>query len=257
MSNPILAGGLDVAELAFWVFMIFFVALIFYLRREDRREGYPLENMVTGRRENVDGMLVTPTPKRFVLPFDGGTVLAPRSNDREAVKIAGTRRVDRFDGAPIAPTGDPLVDGIGPAAWANRAKVPDLDMEGRPRLVPMSEHSEFWLASGDRDPRGLPFVGSDGKVGGRVVDVWVDRSEAVARYFGVELEGGRRVLAPITMCDVERSCVTTDSIAAHQLAGSPGLESPHQVTRYEEERAVAWFGGGYLYSSPTRAEPLI
>jgi photosynthetic reaction center H subunit len=29
------------------------------------------------------------------------------------------------------------------------------------------------------------------------------------------------------------------------------------VTLDEEERIVAYFGGGYLYSSPSRQEPLI
>ena len=35
-------GTFDVAELAFYVFVLFFVGLVFYLRREDKREGYPL-----------------------------------------------------------------------------------------------------------------------------------------------------------------------------------------------------------------------
>ncbi len=48
MSNVILVGGLDVAELAFYMFAAFFLGLIFYLRREDRREGYPREEDLTG-----------------------------------------------------------------------------------------------------------------------------------------------------------------------------------------------------------------
>ena len=47
--HPDLTPGLDVAMLVFWAFVLFFVGLIFYLRREDRREGYPLEDNVTGR----------------------------------------------------------------------------------------------------------------------------------------------------------------------------------------------------------------
>ena len=34
---------------SFYAFGLFFIGLIFYLRREDRREGYPLEDDVTGR----------------------------------------------------------------------------------------------------------------------------------------------------------------------------------------------------------------
>ncbi len=34
---------LDVAQVTLYVFWIFFGCLIYYLRREDKREGYPLE----------------------------------------------------------------------------------------------------------------------------------------------------------------------------------------------------------------------
>ncbi len=37
-------GNLDVAQLVLYAFWFFFAGLIFYLRREDRREGYPLES---------------------------------------------------------------------------------------------------------------------------------------------------------------------------------------------------------------------
>ena len=39
--HPQLTSGIDVALLVFWAFVLFFVCLVFYLRREDRREGYP------------------------------------------------------------------------------------------------------------------------------------------------------------------------------------------------------------------------
>ena len=38
-----LIGNIDVALIVLYAFWIFFAALIFYLRREDKREGYPLE----------------------------------------------------------------------------------------------------------------------------------------------------------------------------------------------------------------------
>ena len=37
-------GNLDVAQIVLYAFCVFFAGLIFYLRREDRREGYPLED---------------------------------------------------------------------------------------------------------------------------------------------------------------------------------------------------------------------
>ena len=39
MSDPTIVGSIDIAELVFLAFVLFFIGLIFYLRREDRREG--------------------------------------------------------------------------------------------------------------------------------------------------------------------------------------------------------------------------
>ena len=38
--------------------------------------------------------------------------------------------VDGYNGSPLVPTGNPMVDGVGPAAWADRADVPDLTFHG-------------------------------------------------------------------------------------------------------------------------------
>jgi hypothetical protein len=46
-------------------------------------------------------------------------------------------------------------DGIGPAAFANRQKVPDLDMEGHARIVPLSSIDTLWIDGQDADPRGM------------------------------------------------------------------------------------------------------
>ena len=37
-------GNLDLASLSLWLFWIFFALLIFYIQRENMREGYPLED---------------------------------------------------------------------------------------------------------------------------------------------------------------------------------------------------------------------
>ena len=33
------------------------------------------------------------------------------------------------------------------------------------------------------------------------------------------------------------------------------LKPPGIITRYEEDRIQAYFGGGYMYATPERAEP--
>ena len=39
-----LIGNFDLASAALWLFWIFFALLIFYIQRENMREGYPMEN---------------------------------------------------------------------------------------------------------------------------------------------------------------------------------------------------------------------
>jgi len=96
-------------------------------------------------------------------------------------------------GAPLVPVNDnPMLDGIGPGAWADRADVPDLDFEGRVKIVPLRAAPHFQVSAKDRDPRGLPVVGADGEVGGTVVELWVDMAESLFRYLELEISGGAR-----------------------------------------------------------------
>lgn len=256
--NYTLTPGIDVALLTFWAFVLFFVGLVFYLRREDRREGYPLEDELTGRVDTPGGPLSTASPKTFRLPFGHGFVSTP-TRGREPVDIAA-RRTDRFAGAPYAPTGNPLIDGVGPAAWADRAKRPDIDMDGHPRIVPLGDAVEFFIASRDPDPRGFAVVGADGGVAGTVTDVWVDRADRLIRYLEVALDGGTgSVLAPMMMSKVDRRGrrIVVDAITAAQFADAPRAGTDGTITLYEEERVQGYFGGGYLYATPARQEPYL
>ncbi|WP_299322432.1 photosynthetic reaction center subunit H [Parasphingopyxis sp.] len=260
MTDGNLVGTIDVAELMFYAFVLFFIALVFYLRREDRREGYPLEDELTGRVESTGGPLHTAEPKTFRLPHDKGSVVAPlpRTEGREPVDIPAERTF-RAGGAPVVPTGDPLADGIGPAAWAERSRWPDLDAEGHPRIIPMGTDSGITVAKQDADPRGMIVKGADGEVAGTVSDIWVDRAEHIIRYLEVATTAGPKVLAPMPMSIVKgrKGEVHIDALNADQFAGAPQLETPGQITRYEEERVSAYFGGGYLYATPERQEAVI
>lgn len=257
MSNVIMVGGLDVAELVFYLFVLFFIALIFYLRREDRREGYPLEDAISGRVDSAYGPLTASTFKSFRLPFDRGYATTP-TQGREPVDIAAVR-TEGFAGAPYTPTGDPLVDGIGPAAYARRAPWPDLDMEGRLRVVPIGADDHFSIAPRDPDPRGMPVIAADGTVAGTVTDIWIDRSDRIIRYLDVRLPNGRQVLAPMAMAKVQRrrGRIVIDALSADQYERAPQLATPGEITRREEEQVQAYFGGGYLYGLRGRTEPLV
>lgn len=256
MDDVKIVGTLDVTQLVFYAFVLFFIALIFYLRREDRREGYPLEDEATGRVETPGGPLSHAEPKTFVLPHGQGVVTPERSR-REKVDIAA-KRAFGSNGAAMVPTGDPLVDGLGPAAWAERMHTPDLTAAGAPRIVPLSSTDHVSVSPRDANPIGMSVIGADGKEAGKVTDVWVDMSEHHIRYLEVAGPGGQ-VLAPMAMAKVHGSkgVIVIDAIRADQFAGVPKPGTPGQITLNEEERVVAYFGGGYLYADPDRQEPLL
>ena len=256
MDDVKLVGTLDVTELVFLAFALFFLTLIFYLRREDRREGYPLEDETTGRVDTAGGPLLTATAKSFLMPFGRGTVTTP-TKGREKVDVAGVRTF-RSPGAPYAPTGNPLEDGIGPAAWAERARHPDLNAEGHNRIVPIGLVAHIGVHKNDADPRGMTVIGADGKVAGMVTDLWVDNAEHVIRYLQIDA-GGRAILAPMAMAKVKGRTrqVVIDALNAEQFAAVPVPAKADEITFYEEERIVAYFGGGYLYANRERQEPII
>ncbi len=253
-----LAGHLDVAQIVLYAFWIFFACLIFYLRREDRREGYPLESEAAGRQKDR-GFLLIPSPKAFQL-HGGKKVQAPRF-DVDARALKG-EKIAPWPGAPIEPTGDPMQAEIGPGAYALRADVTDKTHDGRDLIVPLRVAANFSVASDDEDPRGLPVIGADSDTAGVIVDVWVDRGEAMARYYEVETNtpsGSRRVLLPVTFSnvDAERGEVKVDALLARQFANVPATRDPYKITLLEEEKITAYYGAGTLYATAARAEPLL
>lgn len=250
--------GFDVAQLVLYGFVLFFIGLLYYLRREDRREGYPLEDDLTGRVLPHGTPASEASPKHFHLPFGRGVVAKP-DFVRDPVDIAA-RPLGGFNGAPLVPTGNPMIDGIGPAAWAERRREPDLDWEGRPRIVPLASDPELVVSVRDPSMLGWPVLGLDHYVAGTVADLWVDRPDRLVRYLHVELAGsGRAVLAPMQLAKVHRRrrVVLIDAITAAQFADVPAPEGDGILTAYDEERIMAYFGGGYLYATASRAEPLL
>lgn len=256
-----LTPGIDIAQLTLYAFFLFFAGLVLYLLREGRREGYPVEEVETGAVRGNLTPLSFPEPKVFHLPFGQGVRYAPPPG-RDPVEIAA-RRIEPFPGAPYVPTGDPLVDGIGPAAYADRAKIPDLDMHGLPRLAPMTIVPDFRVARGDPGLVGWGIYGADDYRAGTISELWVDRAEKQIRYLQIDRDdapvGVGPLLAPMAMCKVDRRrrVVICDAIRADQFARVPRLERPDQITYYEEERVQGYFGGGYLYAFASRQEPLL
>jgi len=249
---------LDVAQVTLYVFWIFFLCLIYYLRREDKREGYPLDS--TGLSGGVvHGFIRMPEPKTYLLR-DGHTATLPNhKNDRRDVALAP---IAPWPGAPMGPTGNPMLDGVGPGSYADREDVPELNIDNVPCIVPLRLAEGTYLEARDPDPRGMKVLGADDETGGVVTDVWVDRAEALIRYLEVEvtIEGGtRRVLLPLPFAKIDggRGRVWVKAILGSQFADVPATKSLDQVTKLEEDRIVGYYGAGTLYATPARQEPLL
>lgn len=254
MEKGSIVGSIDTAQVVLYVFWIFFAGLIFYLRREDKREGYPLLSD-RGGGVSVVGFPVPPSPKIFRLAHGHGDVMAPAT--RAEPPLNNVRPVAPWPGAPLEPMGNPMLDAIGPGAYALRSDTPDLTVDGEVKIVPMRAAPSFFVANGDPDPRGMTVIGADRGVAGTIRDVWIDKSEIIIRYYEVEIAGGKRVLLPANFSRVDRNRneVRVSSILADQFADVPGIKSPDQITLLEEDKVCAYYGGGTLYATPGRAEP--
>jgi photosynthetic reaction center H subunit len=253
MPTGAITEYIDVAQLTLYAFWVFFAGLIYYLHRENKREGYPLESDRSGRIK-VEGFPRMPRPKTYLLR-DGSTVSVPRAAEVAAALNAAPRA--GHPGAPLLPSGDAMQGGVGPGAYAMRADVPDRTLEGDARIVPLRSAPGFGLTSKDADPRGLPVVGADRLVGGMVVDLWVDRSEMLFRYLEVEVPNGAHVLLPINFARIGGRRVKVRSILGRHFAQVPATRNPDQLTLLEEEKIMAFYGAGTLYADPRRAEPLL
>ncbi len=253
MGTGAITQYVDVAQLVLYAFWLFFFGLIYYLIREGHREGYPLET------ESGNGVIKgwpQASPKTYLLP-GGGELTVP--NDKVSAQRLMAEPTHGWTGAPLQPTGvNPMLDGVGPGAWADRADVPDMTSRGHPRLQPLRFSPEFNVHGKDADPRGLPVVGADGETGGIVSDLWIDHSEHQFRYLEVRLnDGSRSVMLPVNCARIKADRVQVRSIMGRHFAHVPAIKSPEQITFLEEDKVMAYYGAGLLYADPSRTEPLI
>ena len=179
---------MDLAQVTLYVFWIFFAGLIFYLRREDKREGYPLDSTALAAA-SVHGFPRMPEPKNYLLR--GGHVATLAEPQERSPRCRG--------GADRSMAG--RADGADRQSDARRRRARLLR---RPRGRSRTHHRRHTLhrsvAAGrgyllskprDPDPRGMRVIGADSEIGGVVTDVWVDRAEALIRYLEVEVTSTR------------------------------------------------------------------
>jgi photosynthetic reaction center H subunit len=257
MTTPATPVFLDLAAVSLYIFFAFFAGLVYYLIREGRREGFPLVAELPDRLgvATLHGSPEMPAPKVFRLHYpEGATIVQGVRPERDV--DAQLSPDYPYPGTAFVPTGDAMQDGVGPAAYADRADTPDLAFDdNKPKIVPLRAAPGWHIAHEDPDPRGKSVITLDGVVAGTVVDLWVDRSEYILRYVETEIPGGRRVLVPIFLCTfTDDGTARVISVTAAQFAAAPGIARPEQITLLEEDRISGYFGGGHFYATPERSE---
>jgi len=204
------------------------------------------------------GPFPVPGDKTFIRRGGRGELTVPsgQRGDRDNLAL---ERTALAAGSPYVPTGDPMKDGVGPASWAPRKDHPELDAHGHIKIKPMSKLPDFHVSAGT-DPRGKPVVAGDGEVVGRITDMWVDIPEALVRYLVIDVnpEGsGKLRLIPMNFALIKGDRVKVRSIYSSHFDGIPTIKSDSEVTLLEEEKIMAYFGGGTLYADEKRSNPVL
>ena len=246
--NVVFFGNVDLAQISLYLFWAFFACLVIYLQRENMREGYPLEDEEGALSANQGPYGEPSATKTFKLPHGQGNITVP---DRKDSRKLALKRDNMAGGGPFSPTGNPMTDGVGAAAWAERRDTPELDGHGKPKIVPMRTLKKFEVSAG-RDPRGMNVVSADKKVVGTISDLWVDAPEQLVRYLEVELKDKSSCLLPMPLALIKGDGVHVDSLFGKHFPKVPRTKAQTKITMLEEEKISAYYSGGKLYASYDR-----
>ena len=249
--------NIDLASALLYVFWLFFAGLIYYLHRENKREGYPLVGDNPNSRVSIVGFPAPPPSKTYLMASGEKIVVAGGRPDLREILATP---VSPYPGSPLEPTGNPMLAGVGPGSWAERADHPDHTHEGLIKIVPLRVASDYFIEGRDPQPVGMVVKGADGVVAGTVKDVWVDRSEFLSRYFEIDLaDGAGLVLVPNNFCRVDGSKreIRVAAVNAEHFAMAPRTKDADSVTLLEEDKICAFYGAGTLYATAERREPFL
>ncbi len=245
-----ITSQIDAVQILVALFFLFFLGLMYYLRREDKREGYPLWD-VSPRDVPIEGFPPVPPTKVYIL-MEGGTTTMPHRFEPSASRAMPA---EPYFGAPLIPIGDAMLAEVGPGAYPMRKAVPLLS-EGHPQVQPMRVAPGWDVMKGDADPRGMRVLDAGKQPVGTVVDLWVDRGVKILRYLEVELDdagadsgAGAHVMVPIFRTDIaeKRRVVKVRKMLAGHIRLAPRLSNPDQITAREEDQVNAYFSAAYMY----------
>ena len=250
-----ITSAIDLPQVAFWVFFLFFLALVWWLRRNDKREGYPLKASPF-TNERLLGFPTPPSDDQVYVLNEGGTSAAPHNFAQPDTKA---KPLYRFAGTPLSPVGNPLLAALGPGAWVKRRDEPMLTEKGERVLQPLRLLPEWSLTEGEADPRGMTVFDWRWNEIGVVRDIWVDQAIRIIRLLEVELQPSSvsgRVLVPIfhTVIKEKAREVRVTALRSSQFADIPMPARPDRITAQEDERLNAYFAAGYFYRNSVLTE---
>ena len=247
---------IDVPDAAWWLFFLAFIAICWVLRKNDKREGYPLvASPFAG-----GALLGAPepgSPLTYVLN-EGGTTSTPHYYPAPP---ADTAPLYPFDGTPFQPVADPLHTPLGPGAWVMRKDTPMLTEGGEKLLQPLRVCHDWSLAEGETNPRGMAVFDCRWRPVGIVADVWIDRGSRIIRHLEVELHealGGGRVLVPIfhTVIGEHTREIRVTALSAAEFAAVPMPAEPDGITAREEDKLNCYYAAGKFYRNvPDATKP--
>lgn len=248
---------LDLPLLLVIAFFLFFLALVYYLRSEDKREGYPLvsdRTRGTANRMQVVGFPPMPKKKSFLLE-DGSVRYAPHPDNERDLNV---RNAYAIPGSPIMPLGDPLADGVGPASYALKEDKPFRTLDGHPTLSPLRNNPDYHLEGSGPELLGMPVYAADGETVGTVKDLWVNSIEYFIRYVEIDMVGkSRTVLAPFAFAETHNGRMKFGMLNREQLLAVPELGNDEYITAREEDRLNGYFAGGTLYTKNGAQAPFL
>ena len=228
MGTGAITSYIDVAQLVLYAFWIFFAGLIYYLRARGQARGLSAGIATARPRVDVTG-----------LPADAAAQDLPararrhgHGAERQALAAAAEGQARRTAGPARrwSPTGNPMLDGVGPGAYADRADVPDLTFEGHAedRAAARGAATSTCRAQGPRSARHARSSAPTARSAAPCATCGSTAPRALFRYLEVEPSPAatRRVLLPINFARIDAATASRcASILGHQFAARAGARA--------------------------------
>ena len=251
---------IDLPQVAFWLFFLFFLGLVYHNRRWDKREGYPMKASPFSSEASL-GFPEPPRDPEVYILNEGGTTVAPHFY---APGPTHAEPLYQFAGTPLSPLGNPLLAGIGPGSYVLKRDEPMLTEGGLLLLQPLRLLEDWSVTKHEADPRGMRVFDWRWEPVGVVRDVWVDRGIKIIRILEVELDpglGAGPVLVPIYHTVIRESAreVRVTALRFDQFADVPRPASPDRITGQEDERLNAYYAAGNFFRRrpPSERAPVV